>query len=305
MAIDETATTRPDIAVPTPDLEQVEAAFRQAIDTGRRERLPLAGAGELTVAVRWRHDAGDCVIKRVPPSRSRPAAEQYMAAVDDFVTRLEACGVRCVATGQHALDRPDGSVVVFETQPLLDVVGLADNVLRRATPSTDHPVITAIVDRIVTAISSGTPIDGQVANWYWFEGEPWQLDLSTPMYVDADGTFAYDPYPFLQQVPAVVRPYVRKQFARLASHYIEADYVITDLMTQLHRQRLDHWCEAVTAYARSAHGIDVSAAKAAELSADEARFYPWLHRLKRTQRWWMQHTRRRYDTLLPESSTYG
>lgn len=296
---------RPDQPTTAPDLAAVEAVIREAIDRRDADALSTVGSGEFTLALRWPHDGGECVVKRVPPFSSRARAEQYVAVVDDYIDQLQRSGARCVTTGQHILDRPDGTAVVYETQPLLDATWLADHHLRATTPSPDDPIVPAIVDRIVAAVGRGIPIDGQVANWYWFEGEPWQLDLSTPFFVDDTGHFPYEAVAFLNQFPKVLRGYVHREFRRLALKYRDVDYVVTDVMTQLNRQRLQHWCDTVAAYARDAHGLDVSPAKAAELAAAEARFYPMLHRAKRAQRWWIQHTHRRFDTLLPPGSSYG
>jgi hypothetical protein len=297
--------TRPDLDVATPELGEVERAIREAIDRRRPCSLPTVGSGEFTLAVHWRHDGGECVVKRVPPFSSRARAEEYTAIVFDYIARLEASGVRCVRTAQHIVDRHDGSAVVYEIQPRLDASALADEILRAADVRRGHPVVGAIVDRIVAAVGQGVPIDGQAANWYWFEGEPWQLDLSTPPLVDETGEIPYEAMAFLRQFPKIVRGYVYKEFRRLAPKFGDVAYVITDVMTQLNRQELPQWCGAVADYAREAHGIEVFLAEATRLAAEEATFYPMLHRMKRAQRWWVQHTGRRYDTLLPPASSYG
>ena len=297
--------TRPDLEVPTPDLAAVEATVRNAIDRGRRDSVSIVGSGEFTLALRCPVPGGECVVKRVPPFSSMEQAERYIAVVDRYIARLEHSGVRCVRTRQHVLARGDGTVVVYETQPLLDAIGLADHLLRDTEPTADHPIIPAVVDRIVVAVRDGIPIDGQVANWYWFEDEPWQLDFSAPFDLDERGNIPFEVLAFLRQFPKVARGYVHREFRRLAPKYLEVDYVVTDLMTQLNRQQLHDWSPTVAAYARAAHGIDVSPAKAKELAAEDAKFYPMIHRMKCAQRWWIQHTGRRFDFLLPETSSYG
>lgn len=37
---------------------------------------------------------------------------------------------------------------------------------------------------------------------------------------------------------------------------------------------------------------------------EDRKFMPLTLKMKKSQRWWLQHTRRRYEALLPERTTY-
>ncbi|MFN8023050.1 MAG: DUF6206 family protein [Acidimicrobiales bacterium] len=297
--------TRPDVAAPPPDVEAIEAVIRRAVDERRRDLVDIVGNGELSIALRWQGTAGPQVVKRVPPFPSAPAAQQYVDLVHRHIDELEAAGVRCVATTTHAHGRADGSVVVYHSQPMLHVPALADHVLR-AAPAVDssHPLVTSVLDRTAGSLGAGVPIDSQFANWYWFEGEPWQLDLTTPLYV-VDGDVCFDTTGFVREYPWPVRRVVYRELMKIAPQHADIGFVFRDICVQLYRQGLDPWVDAVVAAARERHGVTVDAADARKTCESDAKFFPTLLKLKRAQRAWVQRTGRRYDTLLPDSSSFG
>ncbi len=299
----------PDVILASPDLAAVEAAIRSAVDRRRPDELDLIGNGEFSIAVHWRRDGTDWVVKRVPPFRSRAAADGYIALTRDYMAALQARGVRCVATDIEAITRPDGRTVVYHVQPLLDTEHLADRVLARDEPDPEHPLAVAVVDTVVAALSgaaeSGLGLDAQVANWYRHDGAPWQLDFSTPLLLDPAGRIRFEPWGFLQEYPLPLRPIVYRELTALAPRYLDAGYVLTDILVGLIRQELGAWCDPVVRIARDRHGIEIAPAEAAEHHREEAQLFPRLLRLKRLQRAWIQRTGRRYDSLLPAASTFG
>lgn len=297
--------TRPDGSLPVPDLEAIEAIVRRAIDQRRPDLLTVVGNGELTIAMRWAHDDLDLVVKRMPPFPTPVAADDYIALVQRHIDDLARHGIRCVTTDLHALPRPDGSVVVYHCQPLLTAAMLADQVLARDDVSPEHPIVTAVVDAVVRTVRGGVPVDAQFANWYWFADEVWQLDLSTPLYVDDRGDICFDSTGFQREYPAVLRRIVYKELMKVAPNYSDVEWVLTDTMTQLHRQGLERWCGAVTEAAATRHGITLDPALGQERYEADAKFFPTLLKMKRVQRAWMQRTGRRYDTLLPTTTSFG
>lgn len=294
---------RPDVAPPAPDVAAIEAVIRRAIDEQRRDLVDVVGSGEITIALRWTGGSEPCVVKRMPPVRDRAHAEEYMAVVRRHIAELTASGVRCVATTLHPLERADGTVVVYHCQPLLAPETLADNVLRTRTPDADDLLVTTLVDRVVGALAAGVPIDPQFANWCWFDGDLWQLDLSSPFMIE-DGDLIYDTSGFRREFPWAIRRLVYRELLKLARQYGDAPYVLTDVMTQLHRMGLSEWCPAVAQAARVRHGIVIDPDEARQRCEADARFYPFLLRAKRVERRWRRLTRRRYDALLPDRSTF-
>jgi|GEM_PF-1955224 len=297
--------TRPDRDVPVPDLSVVEAVVRRAVDERNPDLLTVVGNGELTIALRWAHDDVDLVVKRMPPFPHRGAADEYVALVRRHIDDLARHGVRCVTTDLHSIPRPDGSVVVYHCQPLLSAELLADQVLGRDEVSAEHPIVAAVVDAVVRTVRGGVPVDAQFANWYWYADDVWQLDLSTPLYVDSSGDICFDSTGFQREYPAVLRRVVYKELMKVAPNYSDVEWVLTDTMTQLHRQGLERWCTAVTDAAATRHGIVLDPALGRSRYEADAKFFPTLLKMKRLQRAWMQRTGRQYDTLLPATTSFG
>jgi hypothetical protein len=296
---------RPDMAMPEPDVQAIEAVMRRAIDERRPDLLHIIGNGELTIAIRWDQGDSPCVIKRVPPFPTRAAADEYCGFVRQSIDDMTSRGVSCVATGMHTLDRADGSAVVYHCQPLLASEMLGDQILQRTQPDAELPLLTAVVDHVVRVVGDGIPMDSQFANWYWFEDRPWQLDLSTPLMLKPSGDICFDTTGFVREYPTLVRRIVYKELMKVAPGFADVEWVLTDLMVQLYRNGLDAWCAPVAAAAHTRHGIELSPARAKERFDADAKFFPNLLRLKRLQRSWMQRTRRRYDTLLPVTTSFG
>lgn len=296
---------RPDSRPPAPDLVAAESLIRRAIDERRPDLLKVIGNGELSIALRWTDGGHDSVIKRVPPFPTRGLADDYCALVREHLDDLAKHNVRCVTTDLSTLDRQDGSAVVYHCQPLLSMDDLADHVLRRSEPTPDHPLVVAVVDTIVRVVGAGVPLDSQFANWCWFEDEPWQLDFSTPLMLDANGDIRFDTTGFQREYPAPVRRLVYRELMKLAPRFNDVGFVLTDVVVQLYREGLTAWIDPFVEAVRARHGIDVSAAEAKKRFDEDAKFFPTLLRLKRVERAWMQRTRRRYDTLLPATTSFG
>jgi hypothetical protein len=208
-----------------------------------------------------------------------------------------------VSNTMHVVERDDGSVVVIHVQPLLDASSLADHLLRTRVPSADDPIVTALVDRIVATVGDGIPMDPQLSNWYWFEEDLWLLDLSTPFVLE-QGRLVYDTTGFEREFPWLIRRTVYRELMKAAALCTDLDYMLTDVMTQLHRSRMSDWCQPFADAARVRHGRTIDPAVARQRCDADGKFYPFLLRAKRVERRWRQLTRRRYDALLPEKSTF-
>lgn len=91
---------------------------------------------------------------------------------------------------------------------------------------------------------------------------------------------------------------------KAARQYTDVAFVLTDVMTQLHRMGMPAWCEAFAAAARARHGVHIDPAEAKKRCEADAKFYPTLLRMKRLEHRWRRLTGRRYDALLPDKSTF-
>ena len=285
------------------DLAALEAEVRHAIDHHEPERLDIVGQGEFSLALRWGDD-GERVVKRIPPFRSRAAADGYTALVREYLDVLTRRGVRCVATEPFTLERDDGTAVVYLSQPCLDPDRLVDHVLAAAEPADAHPVIDELVDLIASVPHDQVGLDGQVSNWYWFDDELWHLDFSTPILLTPDHDVRFDASGFWREYPAILRPLVQRELMKIAPQFLDRTFVMKDAAANLVRQDLDAWIPAMITAAAERTECGFTEAEARAAYDADAKIYPFLQRLKRWQRTWIQRTGRRFDTLLPVEANY-
>lgn len=291
--------------IPDADLVELERRVGAALATGDAGGLTLLGHGEISLVVGWPPDAPAVACKRLPPFRDAAGFARYAAVVERYVAALRAGGVHVLDTELRSLPRPDGTVVGFHVQPAHPSARLATNVLRGADPATGHPVLAAVVDAVTGVTSDRLGVDAQLSNWLWLDGEPWQLDLTTPFLLDGGGRVEFDLAPFLAALPAVVRPVVRRQMAQLVRRWTTARGALADMAANILKERLDPWLEPALEQVNRRVDPPVTAAEAAAVHRSDVALWPLLFRLEKANRWWQRSVRHRpYEFLLPERTTY-
>lgn len=296
--------------LPPIDLVEVERAVRLAIDERDQRGLSLIGSGEFSLAMAWPsvspHGVSErVVLKRVPPFRTRSLAEQYGEVTRRYIHVLAQRGVSVLGTEVLLLDRTDGSAVAFHCQPLLEPGSIGSEVLRRSDPAQGHPLVEAVVMAVDKAVDARTGLDAQFANWSWDGETAWLLDLSTPMLLDDTQMVLFDVDAFLSEYPWFLRRIVFGEFVKIVPRYTTSEGVLHDVLAMLLREGLEPWTPVVIDAAKRLLGIDLSVEAAVKIYREDRRMFPVLLRLKRLQRFWVQHTGRRYDSLLPVTSSFG
>lgn len=288
-----------------PDLAVVEAAVGAAIRARSSEGLNLLGYGEISIVLGWPAEAPVHALKRVPPFRDAATAAQYEAVCERFFGILAAAGVPTLPTTLHSTTRDDGTVVVFHRQPVADASQLGLNVLRASTPDADHPLLSAIVEH-ATAVCRPRQVgfDVQTANWLWDGAEARQLDFTSPMMLnDTVDDLLFDTRGFLHEYPAALRPVLKKELLKLIIRFTTPEGAVGDMVGNLLKEDLEPWV-APTIEAARRGGVHIDRAAATKMFEDDKKLLPLTLRLKKGQRWWLAHTGRRYDSLLPEKTTY-
>jgi len=288
------------------ELLTVEAAVADAIRRRDPGDLRLLGHGEISVVLGWPADAPRVACKRLPPFDSTDAFAAYSGVVGRYVTALRAAGVRVVETEVRGVTRPDGRVAGFHLQPVLPASAIGTAVLAAADPAAGHPLVDAVVDAVVAAGSDRLGVDAQFANWWWHEGEAWQLDLTTPFTFGADGRPELDLTPFLRILPGLLRPLVHREMVALMGRWRTPRGALADVVANAMKVGLDAWVDPLLARVNVVVDPPVTRTEAAKLLAADARLFPLLLRIERANRWWQQSVRRRpYEFLLPGATTYG
>jgi hypothetical protein len=291
--------------IDTNELQELEAGVGLALRTGDLSHLRLIGHGEMTMALGWPADQPKFVCKRLPPFSSARAASAYEAVVTRYIDELRRRGVRTVDTDVRWLDRTGGGVIGYLVQPALAPETLGPDVLRRSTPSSDHPLVRSVVDKVAAATGNGVGIDAQLSNWAWVHEEPWQLDVSTPMMMDSAGQPALDMGPFLAKLPAVSRPVVRREMVKLMRRWMSTRGSMVDLAANVIKENLEDWIDPVLECINDYVEKPVTYQEALSVYKADRRMFPFLLALVHVNQYWQERIRRRpFEFLLPDSTTY-
>ena len=254
----------------------------------------------------WPSAAPSMAVKRVPPFRTVEAARQYTTVCEQFFERLHAAQVAVWPTTLHVHERNDGRAVVYHRQPIAAAEQLGTNVLRATPPADDHPLIIAIADAAAAVCSPTVGFDCQAANWLWDGSTATQLDFTSPFTLTASRTdLTYDPRAFLQEYPVAVRPYLKREFTKLIQRYTTAEGALGDMVANLLKEGLEPWVDPTISTVNRRLGTQLQRSSAEKMFDDDRGLMPVVLKLKKTHRWWLTTTGRRYEQLLPAKTTYG
>lgn len=287
------------------DFAEVEAAVAKAIRQRSTADLQLLGHGEISVVLGWPTGAPVAAVKRVPPFRDLARAQEYVAVCDDFFATLRAANVGVWPTTLHIHRRSDGRAVVYHQQPIADITQLGTNVLRAATPADTHPLLDAITDAAARVCTRTLGFDCQLSNWLWDGTTATQIDFTSPFALtESRDDLQYDTHTFLQEYPVIVRPYLRKEFTSMLRRFTSAEGALADMVAAMMREGLDHWVDPAINTINSRLGLQLHRDKAQWMYDNDRKLLPTVLKVKKVQRWWLTHTGRRYEQLLPKKTTY-
>ncbi len=294
-----------DVPASAIDLDEVEAAIATAIRGGGIRSLRLLGHGEISIVLAWPQTEPTVALKRVPPFRNASEAQRYVDVCNGFFDTLREADVAIWPTELLTLVRADGRAVVYHRQPIADVAQLGSNVLRNAAPADSHPMLDAIVEAAARVCSPEVGFDVQVANWLWDGTTATQLDFTSPFTLTSSRKdITYDARAFLQEYPLVVRPYLKRELTTIIRRYTTAEGALADMVSNMLKEGLDAWVDPALASINQRLGTTVHRETAQGMLDDDRKFMPLVLKLKKSQRWWLHHTGRRYEALLPDETTY-
>lgn len=292
----------PDTTVPELPLAELEDAVRQALAAGDDSGLRVLGYGEISLVIGWPSAQPEYACKRLPPFASRAAADSYGEQFQRYLDLLAERGVEPVPSSlqMHA----DGDTIsAYVVQPVLPAESLGPEVLRRATPDPDHPLLSGIVAAVAAVCDERTGLDAQVSNWSWDGSHLRYLDVTTPMLFGPDGRPLLDLAVFLAAYPWALRGVLGRFVAPgVIGAYREPRNVLVDLAANLLKERLVDWLPAAVAAANRVARPAIEVAEVERYYRSDARLWEVMLRLRRADRWWQRRIRRRpYPFLLPGS----
>lgn len=287
------------------ELRVLDDAVVHACATGDRTGIRLLGHGEVSAVLGWPPERPEVACKRLPPFADEATFGEYADAVARYIAGVRARGVRVLDTEVRRLRRADGTIVAFHVQPVIPPGSLGTERLDHADAVTGRAMFGAVVDAVLRATTGDQGVDSQLANWAWLDGEPVQLDLTTPFLAGPHDGLAFDMTPFLAGLPAPLRPVVHREMAHMARRWMEPRGSLVDLVSNLHKTGHESWMAAALAEVNAVVTPPVTAEEARRVHLADRRLWPWLLRAEKAQRWWCRTVRRRpYEFLLPDRTTY-
>lgn len=283
------------------ELRALDDLVEAALARGDDEALPALGYGEISLVLAWPADDPRFACKRLPVFGTRARLAAYHSALDDYLHALSDAGVRVVDSDLRAVERADGTVAGYVVQPILPASSIGPEVLRGAGPGAAHPLVEGIVEAAVCVVGPRLGLDAQLSNWAWDGEALTYLDVSTPLIWDSEGRTRLDldliagafPWPMRAPLRRFVAPGVLDAYRGLRT-------VFLDLCGNLLKERLDDWLPAFLAAANRHLDEPVSAAEVERYYRSDKRLWAALLRIRRLDRVWQRHVRRRpYPFLLP------
>jgi Family of unknown function (DUF6206) len=276
---------------------QVESALAEADES----QLVVLGGGEISLVLGWQPAAPAFACKRLPIFPTHARFDAYRQALVDYLDGLREHGVDVIETELIPIERDDGTVAGYAVQPVLPAEILGPAILRAADPVAGHPLVDAIPRSAFAATGPRLGIDAQLSNWAWDEGRLRYLDVTTPMIWAPDGSPRLDLDLLVSSLPAISRLPIRRFLApRILDAYRSRRGVANDLLGNLIKERLDTWIPAFLESVNQGLEVPISESEVRSYYRSDARLWEWLLRIRRLDRAWQRHVRRRpYRFLIP------
>ena len=283
------------------ELQRLDAEVESALDQADESRLLVLGGGEISLVLGWPPADPAFACKRLPVFPTRDRFDAYRRTLVDYLDALRERGVDVVETELSPIEREDGTVAGYAVQPVQPAETLGAAVLAAGDPAVGHPMVDAIVATAFAAIGPRLGIDAQLSNWTWEKGRLRYLDVTTPMIWAADGSPRLDLDLLVRALPAIARRPVRRFLApRILDAYRHRRGVANDLLGNLIKERLDSWIPAFLEPVNRSLDPPISEQAVRSYYRSDARLWEWLLRIRRLDRAWQRHVRRRpYQFLLP------
>ena len=289
----------------TEELWRLDADVEAALGDGDESRLRVLGGGEISLVLGWPPDDPAFACRRLPVFPSRVRFDAYRRVLHDYVEALRSRGVDVLETELVPLERGDGSVAGYATQAAIPARTLAPAVLADVDPAAGHPLVEAVVETAHGAIGTDLGIDAQLANWTWEEGRLRYLDVTTPMLWAPDGSPRLDLDLIVRPLPAIARAPVKRLLApRILDGYRNWRGVANDLLGNLIKERLDAWIPVFLDPVNRHLDEPMDEAAVRSYYRSDARLWELLLRIRRLDRAWQRHVRRRpSEYLVPRAVT--
>jgi hypothetical protein len=287
------------------ELHELDRLVQQAFVRGDEAALPVLGYGEISLVLAWPPDDPAFACKRLPEFPRRERLEAYRRTLGDYVEALGEAGVRVASSELRAVALRGTALAGYVVQPILPAEFLAPAVLARTDSAVGHPLVEAVVETAAGAVGPRLGLDAQLSNWVWDDGELTYFDVSTPLIWSPDGRSRFDLELIAGAFPWVMRAPLRRFVAPgILNTYRDLRKVWFDLCGNLIKEGLESWLPAFLEQVNRHLAEPISTAAVRRYYRSDRRLWGALLRVRRLDRAWQRHVRRRaYPFLLPKPRT--
>jgi hypothetical protein len=282
-------------------LEGLEERVVQALESGDASRLEVLGYGEISPVLALRIEGGGAACKRLPPFPDDRAFDAYRSAFEAQLEAFAAGGVPVLPTALRRVSRPGARPVAYCVQPLVEREALVPVRMAGEPETWGTDRVAKIIDVVLGYVRPTRGLDAQLSNWVVVDGRLGYVDVTTPLLRDERGRERLDVDVFLASLPWAVRGLARRFAVRgILDAYYSPRGVVRDLLANLVKEGLAGRLPALTAVVAQRVEPPVSVEEIRRHYARDARTWHLLQRLRRLDRTWQRHVRRRpYPFLLP------
>lgn len=283
------------------DLETLDSSLEHALRTGDVSQLALLGYGEISCVLQFSRGDQAFACKRLPVFQNETALAAYAAVFDEYLQILRSRGIAPTPSRLVTLHGPGEQRRVYCVQPKLDGAALLPQWMNVAEDEEVRRIFLEIVDQVDAVARGDVGIDGQISNWAVVNGQLSYLDVTTPLMRDAAGAERLDIDLFLASLPWALRFPVKKLMLReiLDKYYIPRGIVL-DLLGNLLKEKLERKIPLLLDVLGDRYSPLFTEKEIRSYYASDASTWALLQRLRKMDRAWQTHIRRRtYPFLLP------
>ena len=285
------------------ELIELETVVQDALRTGDRSALDLRGFGVTSVVLAAPIGAPRVACKRVPPFADREAFAAYREVVDRNVVELGKAGIHVVATEVRLIEH-GGHLAGYVVQPLLPAECLGEAILKADPPASDHPLVVAMVDHVMTATTDRRGVDAQVGNWAVVDGQVIYIDVTTPFSVDDNGDIEVDLDVFLRAGPPIMHPIYLRELPTSMKRWLAPRHALLDLVGNLYKLDLDDWVQPIIDATAGRVDPPITVEEARKYYSGEVKTWTMLNRVLRGYDWWRRKVRRDAPTMFVPPPDY-
>lgn len=274
----------------------LDTEVRHALATGDQTGLEVLGYGEISLVVALDTAHGRFACKRLPRFDDGASFARYAVVFDDYLTALGEAGIEVVPS--ELVRMPGPEVIAYCVQAALDPTTLGPVV---AGGDDADEFLARVVDTTAAAVGPRLGVDAQISNWARVDGRLVYLDVTTPLLRDDTGTERADLGLFLASLPWALQGPVRAfLLGSILRTYHEPRRALLDLTANLLKERLDTAVPMALSAVNEHVDPPMTFEEVRSYYARDARMWALLQRLRRIDRGWQRHVRRRtYPFLLP------